>query len=57
MLLAARGDRAAFGEVLSRHGAEVMRVLRHMQRDGSTVEDVWQETFASAFASAAQFDP
>jgi RNA polymerase sigma-70 factor (ECF subfamily) len=57
MLLAARGDRDAFGEVLARHGAEVMRVLRHMQRDGATVEDVWQETFASAFAAASQFDP
>lgn len=49
------GDRAAFGELVRRHGSAVRALLRRMGADGSTADDVAQDAFLAAFEQIADF--
>jgi RNA polymerase sigma-70 factor, ECF subfamily len=51
----ARGDRAAFEELVSRHQAAVFRFARTIARSTPEAEDVLQETFLAAWRSAGSF--
>src|ERR1700727_2357687 len=53
--LGAAGDRAAFGELVRRHGAAVRGLLRRMGADGATGDDVAQDAFLAAFEQIAEF--
>ncbi len=50
----ARGDRAAFGEFVEQHSANVHRYLRWLVDDPNDVEDLLQKTFVDAWRAAAQ---
>lgn len=50
----ARGDRAAFGEFVEQHSANVHRYLRWLVDDANDVEDLLQKTFVDAWRAAAQ---
>jgi RNA polymerase sigma factor (sigma-70 family) len=52
---AAAGDRAAFGELVRRHGSAVRGLLRRMGADGATADDVAQDAFLAAFEQIAEF--
>ena len=43
--LAAAGGRAAFGELVRRHGSSVRGLLRRMGADGSLADDISQDAF------------
>jgi RNA polymerase sigma-70 factor, ECF subfamily len=43
------GDQQAFEELVSRHGLLVLRTARLIVRDDALAEDVFQETFVSAW--------
>jgi len=53
--LGATGDRAAFGELVRRHGAAVRGLLRRMGADGASADDVAQDAFLAAFEQIAEF--
>ncbi|HEX3916557.1 MAG TPA: RNA polymerase sigma factor [Caulobacteraceae bacterium] len=53
--LAARGDRAAFGELVRRHGSAVRGLLRRMGAEPSAADDVAQDAFLAAFEQIAEF--
>jgi RNA polymerase sigma-70 factor (ECF subfamily) len=52
---AARGDREAFAELVSRHRDRVYAIALRMCRDPQDAEDVLQETFLSAWRSIERF--
>jgi RNA polymerase sigma-70 factor (ECF subfamily) len=47
-----RGDRTAFGELVSRYGDSVLGYLMRMSRDREQAEDLFQETFKRVHAKA-----
>lgn len=49
------GDRAAFGELVRRHGSSVRQFVRRMGADGATADDVAQDAFLTAFEQIADF--
>lgn len=49
------GDRAAFGELVRRHGSAVRAFARRMGADGATADDVAQDAFLAAFEQIADF--
>lgn len=53
--LAAAGGRAAFGELVRRHGSAVRGLLRRMGADVATADDVAQDAFLIAFQRVAEF--
>ena len=53
--LGAGGDRAAFGELVRRHGTAVRGLLRRMGADGATADDIAQDAFLAAFEQIAEF--
>ena len=55
LLQAARGDSKAFDLLVVRHREAVWRFVRSLTRDVSLAEDALQETFLSAWRSAASF--
>ena len=52
---AAIGERAAFGELVRRHGSAVRGVLRRMGAAASEADDVAQDAFLTAFERIAEF--
>ncbi len=55
--LAQAGDRAAFGELVTRHYEAVLRVVYRMCGDARLAEDAAQDTFLRAWLSLPQFEP
>ena len=53
--LSAGGDRAAFGELVRRHGASVRALMRRMGAAVSEADDLAQDAFILAFQSIADF--
>ena len=53
--LAAAGQRAAFGELVRRHGSSVRGLLRRMGADTATADDLAQDAFLTAFERIAEF--
>lgn len=51
----ARGDRAAFGVLMTRYQRPVLHLARALVRDAQLAEDVLQETFLAAFRAAATY--
>lgn len=51
----ARGDHAAFNELVLRHQAVVFRVARRVTTSDAAAEDALQETFIAAFKHAGEF--
>ncbi len=49
------GERAAFGELVRRHGSAVRGVLRRMGAPPSEADDVAQDAFLTAFERIAEF--
>jgi RNA polymerase sigma-70 factor, ECF subfamily len=49
------GDRAAFGELVRRHGSAVRGLLRRMGADGASADDVAQDAFLAGFEQIAEF--
>ena len=45
----AAGDRAAFGELVRRHGSAVRALLRRMGAEAATADDLAQDAFLQAF--------
>lgn len=52
---AAGGDRAAFGELVRRHGSSVRALLRRMGADAALADDVAQDAFIAAYERIADF--
>ncbi|MFL5295901.1 MAG: RNA polymerase sigma factor [Phenylobacterium sp.] len=52
---AALGERAAFGELVRRHGSAVRGVLRRMGAAAAEADDVAQDAFLTAFERIAEF--
>jgi len=52
---AATGERAAFGELVRRHGSTVRGLLRRMGAQPSEADDVAQDAFLTAFERVAEF--
>jgi RNA polymerase sigma-70 factor (ECF subfamily) len=52
---AATGERAAFGELVRRHGSAVRGLLRRMGAQPSEADDVAQDAFLTAFERIAEF--
>ncbi|HZZ88155.1 MAG TPA: RNA polymerase sigma factor [Caulobacteraceae bacterium] len=53
--LGAAGDRAAFGELVRRHGSAVRALLRRMGADPAGADDAAQDAFLAAFEQIAEF--
>src|SRR5581483_1702280 len=53
--LAAQGERAAFGELVRRHGSAVRGVLRRMGAPPAEADDVAQDAFLTAFERMREF--
>ncbi len=53
--LAAAGDRAAYGELVKRHGPAVRGLLRRMGADASAADDLAQDAFIVGFEQVADF--
>jgi RNA polymerase sigma-70 factor (ECF subfamily) len=53
--LAAAGGRAAYGELVKRHGSAVRGLLRRMGADPATADDVAQDAFLAGFEAVAEF--
>ena len=53
--LAAAGDRAAFGELVRRHGSAVRGLLRRMGAPAAEADDVAQDAFLIAFERVGEF--
>jgi RNA polymerase sigma-70 factor (ECF subfamily) len=49
------GERAAFGELVRRHGSAVRGLLRRMGAQSSEADDVAQDAFLTAFERIAEF--
>ena len=52
---AKRGDRGAFGELVSRHQQQVYHMVLRMVRNREDAEDVVQDAFVSAFEKLGTF--
>jgi RNA polymerase sigma-70 factor (ECF subfamily) len=53
--MAAAGGRAAYGELVKRHGSSVRALLRRMGADPSVADDLAQDAFLAGFESIAEF--
>jgi RNA polymerase sigma factor (sigma-70 family) len=53
--LAAAGDRAAYGELVRRHGSSVRGLLRRMGADPAAADDLAQDAFIVGFEQVADF--
>ena len=53
--LAAAGDRAAFGELVRRHGSAIRGLLRRMGAEPSLADDLAQDAFLAAFERIVEF--
>lgn len=53
--LAAAGGRAAYGQLVRRHGSAVRALLRRMGADPATADDVAQDAFLAGFEAVAEF--
>jgi RNA polymerase sigma-70 factor (ECF subfamily) len=53
--LSAAGQRAAFGELVRRHGSAVRGLLRRMGADAAMADDLAQDAFLTAFERIAEF--
>jgi RNA polymerase sigma-70 factor (ECF subfamily) len=53
----AGGDRAAFEEIVTRHGTFALRLAARLIPDRSAAEDIVQEAMVRAWTQAARFDP
>lgn len=53
--LSAGGDRAAFGELVRRHGSSIRALLRRMGADPATADDAAQDAFIVAFERIGEF--
>ena len=53
--LSVTGDRAAFGELVRRHGSAVRALLLRMGADRSTADDLAQDAFLAAFEQISDF--
>ena len=53
--LAAGGGRAAYGELVRRHGSAVRSLLRRMGADPSVADDVAQDAFLAGFERITEF--
>lgn len=53
--LAAAGGRAAFGELVRRHGSALRALLRRMGADPALADDLAQDAFLAAFEQIADF--
>jgi RNA polymerase sigma-70 factor (ECF subfamily) len=53
--LAAAGQRAAFGELVRRHGSAVRGLVRRMGADAAMADDVAQDACLAAFERIAEF--
>ena len=53
--LAAAGGRAAFGELVRRHGSAVRGLLRRMGADATLADDLAQDAFLAAFEQIGDF--
>jgi RNA polymerase sigma-70 factor (ECF subfamily) len=53
--LAAAGDRAAYGELVRRHGSAVRGLLRRMGADAAAADDLAQDAFIVGFEQVADF--
>src|SRR5580704_4952570 len=53
--LAAAGGRAAFGELVRRHGSAVRGLLRRLGADPALADDLAQDAFLAAFEQIAEF--
>jgi RNA polymerase sigma-70 factor (ECF subfamily) len=53
--LAVAGDRAAFGELVRRHGSAVRALLRRMGADDTLADDLAQDAFMAAFEQITDF--
>ncbi|MGI8841896.1 MAG: RNA polymerase sigma factor, partial [Caulobacteraceae bacterium] len=53
--LAAAGGRAAFGELVRRHGSAVRGLMRRMGADGALADDLAQDAFLAAFEQIGEF--
>lgn len=51
----AAGDTTAFDQLVGRHAASVLRVIRYQVGDPAAAEDVLQQTFLAAWRSAPRF--
>ncbi len=54
--LSATGDQVAFGEFMDRHADVVFRFLRSLHANPDDAEDALQESFISAWRSAATYE-
>ncbi len=52
-----RGDVAALADVFDRTAPEILRVARHFVQDATEADELLQETFLTALASAERYDP
>jgi RNA polymerase sigma factor (sigma-70 family) len=53
--LSAAGERAAFGELVRRHGTLVRALIRRMGADAATADDVAQDAFLAAYERIGDF--
>jgi RNA polymerase sigma factor (sigma-70 family) len=53
--LAETGGRAAFGELIRRHGSAVRGLLRRLGANGALADDVAQDAFLAAFQQISDF--
>ena len=53
--LAALGQRAAFGELVRRHGSPIRGLVRRMGADPALADDIAQDAFLAAFERIAEF--
>ncbi len=53
--LAATGQRAAFGELVRRHGSAVRALVRRMGADAALADDIAQDACLAAFERIAEF--
>jgi RNA polymerase sigma factor (sigma-70 family) len=53
---AARGDRAAFHQIVDRYAHDLFRLARSLSRSADDADDIVQETFVAAFRGLGKFD-